>query len=213
MTILHAIPAHLILVYTAYAVGCASPGPSILAIMGMAMNAGRKPAVMLALGVISGSAFWGFSAAFGLSTLLAAYSNALVVIRTLGGLYMLWLAAKSLRSAVAKTHTLTAVQPASVADHGKTYVRGLTMHLTNPKAIFVWLSIISLGLPNGAHTRDSLVAVGGCVALGICIFMGYALAFSTPAARRVYQAARRWLELGLAGMFTFAGLHMLMSRS
>jgi len=213
MIIDQAIPAHLLLVYTAYVVGCASPGPSNLAIMGMAMNAGRKPAIMLALGVISGSAFWGVSAAFGLSAVLAAYSNALVVMRILGGLYMLWLAAKSLRSALSRTSNIAATQPASVTDHGKTYVRGLTMHLTNPKAIFVWLSIISLGLPSGARATDSLTVVIGCIALGICIFLGYALAFSTPFARRAYQSARRWLEFGLAGVFTYAGLRMLTSRA
>ncbi|MCY1269883.1 hypothetical protein D9M70_183950 [compost metagenome] len=48
---------HLLLVFTAYIVGAASPGPSNMRIMGVAMNQGRRPALLLAAGVVSGSFF------------------------------------------------------------------------------------------------------------------------------------------------------------
>ena len=50
--------ANLLLAYTAYFVGAASPGPSNLAIMSIAANHGRKAALAFAFGVISGSMFW-----------------------------------------------------------------------------------------------------------------------------------------------------------
>ena len=37
----------------------------------------------------------------------------------------------------------------------KLYMRGLSLHLTNPKAILTWLSIVSIGLPRAASTRPS----------------------------------------------------------
>ena len=43
---------HLLLVYAAYLVAVASPGPSTMSIMGVAMNHGRGPAVALAMGVV-----------------------------------------------------------------------------------------------------------------------------------------------------------------
>jgi threonine efflux protein len=85
------------------------------------------------------------------------------------------------------------------------------MHLTNPKAIFVWLSIVSLALPVGAQTIDALKVVLGCSALGLLVFGGYAIFFSTPAARCVYASLRRWFEGALAMLFGYAGLRMLMS--
>ena len=201
------VTTNLVLAYSAYAIGVASPGPSNLAIMGTAMTAGRRPALLMALGVISGSLFWGFLAAFGLSALLAAYAGALVALKLLGGLYLLWLAFKSARSAL-RPHADILLQGA--ADHGlRIYTRGALMHLTNPKAIFVWLSIVALAVPVGARTQDALLVVCGCVPIGAAIFCGYALAFSTAAARRGYLAVRRGFEAGLALMFGYAGLRLL----
>ncbi|WP_256221041.1 MULTISPECIES: LysE family translocator [unclassified Pseudomonas] len=91
---------HLLLVFTAYIVGAASPGPSNMRIMGVAMHQGRKPALVLAAGVISGSFFWGSMAATGVSAILAQYAQALVVLKIAGGMYLFYLAIKAGRSAI-----------------------------------------------------------------------------------------------------------------
>jgi hypothetical protein len=41
-----------LLAYTAFAIGVASPGPSVLAVMGTAMAQGRTRALVLASGVV-----------------------------------------------------------------------------------------------------------------------------------------------------------------
>ena len=87
------------------------------------------------------------------------------------------------------------------------------MHLTNPKAIFVWLSIVALALPAGAHRNQAILIVAGCVPIGLAVFCGYALLFSTGRARQAYQRARRWFEGGLALLFGYAGIRMLTSRA
>lgn len=207
------VSANLLLAYSAYAVGTASPGPSNLAIMAVAMNAGRKPALVLALGVVSGSVFWGLLAAFGLSAVLATYSSALIAMKILGGLYLLWLAAKSARSAMSSDSVLTSAHSSTQTSYVRIYMRGAAMHLTNPKAIFVWLSIVSLALPAAAQARDALLIVLGCAVLGLLVFCGYALAFSTPLARRVYLYLRRWFEGSLAVLFGYAGIRLLTSKA
>ena len=42
---------HLLLVFTAYVIAAASPGPSNMRIMGVAMHQGRQAALTLAAGV------------------------------------------------------------------------------------------------------------------------------------------------------------------
>jgi threonine efflux protein len=204
---LHA-SSNLLLAYTAYAIGVASPGPSNLAIMGMAMNAGRKPALLLALGIVSGSVFWGLLAAFGLSALLTAYAGMLVALKIMGGLYLLWLALRSARAALRPHAELNAGAGTAGSDL-QIYLRGAAMHVTNPKAIFVWLSIVSLAVPPGAHAGDALWVVLGCVPLGLGIFCGYACLFSVPTVRRGYLKIRRGFEAGLAAVFGYAGLSLL----
>jgi threonine efflux protein len=204
----HASP-QLLLACLAYAIGVASPGPSNLAIMGMAMGAGRKPALVFSLGIISGSLLWGLLAACGLSALLAAYAGTLVALKLMGGLYLLWLAFRSARSAL-RPHPPSDAAAAEAEDPRRIYLRGALMHATNPKAIFVWLSIVSLAVPPGAHASDALQVIGCCIPIGIAIFCGYALAFSTDAARRIYLAVRRGFEAALALVFGYAGLRLLM---
>src|SRR5262245_54242891 len=92
--------ANLLLAYTAYLVGTASPGPSNLAIMSTAAHHGRKAALAFALGVISGSMFWATVAALGVSAALVAWSQFVIAVKIFGGLYLLWLAFKSGRTAL-----------------------------------------------------------------------------------------------------------------
>src|SRR5690348_14073527 len=69
------LSANLLIAYSAYFVGTASPGPSNLAIMSIASNSGRRAAFAFAAGVMSGSFFWAMLAALGLSAALTAYSG------------------------------------------------------------------------------------------------------------------------------------------
>lgn len=205
------IPMNLLLAYSAYLAGTASPGPSNLAIMATAMNAGRLSALVLAAGVVSGSLFWGFLAAFGLSAVIATYSQALAAMKIAGGLYLLWIAIKSARSALSASPPMDMDIESKCSGWVRTFLRGAAMHLTNPKAIFVWLSIVTLALPAGAGTGDALLVVMGCAVIGVAVFGGYALAFSTSLARRIYRPLRRWFEGVLSVIFGYAGVRMLFS--
>jgi threonine/homoserine/homoserine lactone efflux protein len=198
-----------LLAYTAFAIGVASPGPSVLAVMGTAMAQGRTRALALASGIVCGSLCWGLCAAFGLAALMERWSGTLAVVKTIGGLYLLWLAWQAAR----KVRRAAGTPASTVVDEGyaRMWTRGVAMHLTNPKAIVVWLSVVSLALPAGARQADALAFVLSCAALSASIFCCYALAFSTGAARRAYRAGERWVNAVLAGVFAYAGVRMLLS--
>lgn len=201
----------LLPVYVAYLLGTASPGPSNMAIMGIAMRQGRRAALMLAAGVITGSLCWALLVATGLSTLLLAYAQALVVIKVTGGIYLLWLAWKAARSAVRRGESITVAQ-AAAGSAGALYRRGLLLHLGNPKAILVWTAIMSLGIRPDAAPSVLPMIVGGCACLGVIVFSSYALLFSTPAMSQGYQKCRRSIEGVFAVFFTAAGIKLLFSR-
>lgn len=201
----------LLIVYMTYVIAAGSPGPSNMAIMNTAMKNGRGPALALAAGVVTMSTCWGFIAATGLSTLLASYANALVVLKVGGGLYLLWLAWRAARSA-ATPDKPTDDASAGVPRAWKLYRRGVLMHLGNPKSVLGWVAIMSLGLKPDADLGTVAVAFGGCVLLGILIFLGYALLFSTAPMVRGYARARRWIEGALAVVFAGAGIRLILSR-
>lgn len=206
--------AQLLPVYFAYILTTASPGPSNMAIMGTAMREGRRPALAFACGTITGSATWACLAASGLSAVLATYADAMTLIRIVGGLYLLFLAWRAARSAL----RATAVDPRNAAAgvpvrYGALYRRGLLLHLTNPKAILGWISIMSLGLRPDMPGHILPLILGGCIALGITIFTSYALLFSTPFAVAIYARLRRWIEASIALFFGSAALYLLTARS
>lgn len=200
---------NLLLAYAAYFIGTASPGPSNLAIMSIAASHGRKAALMFALGVISGSMFWATVATLGVSAALIAYSQFIIAVKVFGGLYLLWLAFKSGRSALASA-AASAVETERTPTLTSVYSRGVMLHLTNPKAILVWVSIVALSSNSTGSSHSALVA--GCAAIGCLVFGGYAVLFSTDSARRLYVRTRRALEGCLAVAFGFAGIKLLASR-
>ena len=107
---------HLLIVFTAYVIAAGSPGPSTLRIMGVAMNHGRRSGLALAAGVISGSLFWGFSAATGVSALLARYAEALIILKILGGLYLLYLAMRAVAPALVHGERSSRTPTSGVSD-------------------------------------------------------------------------------------------------
>ncbi|WP_456292993.1 LysE family translocator [Pseudomonas sp. AK106] len=205
---------HLLLVYAAYIVGAASPGPSNMRIMAVAMHRGRRAALVLAAGVISGSFFWGAMAATGVSAVLTQYANALTLLKILGGAYLLFLAFKAARSAMTSSEQVErAIAATPDVSGARLYQRGLLMHLTNPKALLGWVATMTLGL--GAHATPQTVAVilAGCAVLSVTIFCGYAIVFSTTPMIRAYRRARRWIEGTLAAVYATAGVKLLWSRT
>ncbi|MCZ8390176.1 LysE family translocator [Achromobacter xylosoxidans] len=205
--------SHLAMVYGTYLIATASPGPSTMAIMATAMRDGRGPALALAAGVVTGSLFWALLAATGIAAVLNAYAQALALLKIAGGLYLLYLAARTGRSALRPVAARAAPGPAdSTRRLGARYRQGVFMHVGNPKAIMAWTAIISLGMgPDGA-ARELPAIVGGCVALGVGVFGGYALLFSTASMAALYARARRAIEGALAAVFAAAGLKLLFSR-
>lgn len=200
----------LALVYLTYLIAIASPGPSNMAIMGTAMNHGRAHGVALALGVLTGSFCWACLAAAGISTVLTRYAEALIVMKIAGGLYLLYLAWKSAKSAM--TEKASGVANITPASRLASYRRGVLLHLTNPKAILGWGAIMTLGLKPDAPAYTLTAIICGCAVLGFIVFVGYALLFSTAAMANGYRKARRVIEGTLAAVFGYAGLRLLLSK-
>lgn len=196
--------------YLVYLVTVLSPGPANMAIMSTAMSQGRWPALVIALGIFAGSFTWAMAASLGLATVLRHYGEARHVLKIAGGIYLLYLAFKAARSALRKDQPVREQASDIKRRHpGAIFLRGYLIHLTNPKAIFGWLAIISLGLPPGASVGSLVFVVGGCLTTGFSVFCGYALLFSTARALRLYKACSRYIDGALALLFGAASAKML----
>jgi threonine/homoserine/homoserine lactone efflux protein len=211
MDLHHDLP-YLAVAWMAYFIAVISPGPAVVALINTSMTKGRNAGMAFATGVMTGSLIWACLSAIGLAALLAAYAEFLIVLKIAGGLYLLYLAWKSFRSAAAADLAASracAMQPETMR---RLYLKGLALHLTNPKAALVWISLLSLGLPVGAPAMTIVVYITGCLTIGLVSLNAFALMFSAPPVVAAYRKARRYIEATMGAVFAFAGVRMLMAR-
>lgn len=205
------LPA-ILLAFSAFMLGMFSPGPNIMSIVGTSMGVGRKSGKALALGVASGSFFWGLLAWLGLTSIITLYASAMLIIKIAGALYLLWLAFKAFRSA-ATSKPLTTAQFDITGGAIAYYRRGLLIQMTNPKAAISWTVVMSLGVNVDSPLWVGASIVAGTTLISVVGHMTYAIAFSTKPMVSAYSRARRWIEAGLGTFFCFASYKLLTSKT
>lgn len=203
----------IIMAYSAFFLGIASPGPNVLAIIGTSMSVGRSSAIALAMGVAVGSFCWATLTVLGLSALISTYAIALVFIKIGGGLYLLWLAYKAFKSARSKQDMEARELSGGRQTQTGYLLRGFTIQMMNPKAALTWIAIISLGLKNDAPAWVAIAIVVGTSILSVIIHLLYTVAFSTPIIVRFYARFRRFIQAALGTFFAFAGIRLLTSQT
>lgn len=202
----------ILLAYAALLVGLISPGPALVALMGVSLGEGRRAGRFFALGIGSGSFCIGAITLSGLSALLAAYADAMYAIRIVGGCYLLWLAFKALKSATRPARPDVVAENTPLRPAADYFSRGLALHLTNPKAILTWIAIISIGFHPGAPIWVGMIIVGGCAAISTTMHLVYATAFSTRPVIAVYRRMARWIDGALGVFFAAIGLKLIFSK-
>ncbi|MEH6454968.1 MAG: LysE family translocator [Cocleimonas sp.] len=199
---------NILLTYFTYLIIIASPGPATLAIMTISMNRGRKAGVIFGLGIVTGSIIWATLAFSGVAKLLEAYGSALIALKIIGGSYLLWMAYKAFKSASSKELPQSKIKLSELSPL-KIYLQALALHLTNPKAAFAWLAIVSLSIQETTPVWVVVSIFTGCAILILSICMLYAFIFSSKIMISKYQKARRPIEAVMTLVFGFAGLKLI----
>lgn len=196
------------LLWLAWVLAGASPGPATLSIAGTSMSHGRRSGLIFATGIIAGSATWGIAAALGVSALLATHVWMFETLRYLGAGYLLFLAIKSMRSALTPEKAV-AILGYSGTD-SQVFFKGYLIHLTNPKAILAWGAIYTIALPGDAGPAQVFSLFALLFSGSLLVFPAYAILFSTERMVAVYQRMRRGFEATFALLFGGASLKIFL---
>lgn len=185
-----------------------SPGPATLSNATIAMSHGRRPSLIYSLGLSTGLLFWGIVAATGMGAVLQGSLYVLMTLKVLGGLYLLWLAWQSARSALGGESP----QRETVGDGDQRwFLRGLILNLSNPKSVIAWMAALSVGLGPNAGLALVVGATAICVCVGFAVNALYSLVFSVSGMMRAYQQARRRINAAVSLLFTAAGVGLIRS--
>lgn len=201
---------NLPLILFAALIASASPGPATLAIAGTSMASGRRAGLALASGVTTGSLFWSITAAFGLGAVMAANAWMFEIVRYVGAGYLMWLAVKSARSAWYGARP--SAQPQAQVTPRRAYLRGMMLHLTNPKAVLFFGALYAVGLPAGTPATSLATVIAAIGLQSLLMFHGYALLFSSAPLAAAYVRLKRWFEAFFALAFGAIALKVLTAR-
>jgi RhtB (resistance to homoserine/threonine) family protein len=196
---------------------CASPGPDMLAVTSHAF-ARRRAGVCAAAGVATSHALWTTLAVFGLSLILARLAWLYEGIRIAGGVYLLYLGAKTLigqrQPAATEAVAAQSAAPAAVksSSGAQAYRRGLLVGLTNPKAAAFFGSLFVTVLPAHASLWVHGATVLTVVAVSIGWFTSIALLFSTGRVQRGYAKLRRPVDALMGSVLVALGARLALDR-
>ena len=138
--------------YLAYiaALGIAAviPGPGIAALVGQALGGNQRASTMFLAGIALGDVTYLTVAVVGLAAIAKTFASAFIVIKVLGGAYLLYLAYKFWTSDVG----LTKVKRAESQSGFGSFLAGYFVTLGNPKAIVFYLALLPTVLDlNNVH--------------------------------------------------------------
>ena len=140
-----------------------TPGLDTALVLRTAAVEGPRQALLAGVGITLGVLAWGLIAALGLGAVLAVSELAYRVIQSAGALYLLWLGAQMLRTALRRGVSLPATEDGPPAARVNWFWRGLVTNILNPKVGIFYVSFLPQFMP--AEMAAGLPSVGFSVLL------------------------------------------------
>lgn len=149
------------------------PGPAVLFIVARSSSGGTRAGLVSVLGVHSASVVHGIAAVAGLSAIVVASAVAFTAVKVVGGLYLIHVGIKAIRSA----RRLTAIETPDVTPERRLFVEAFTVNLLNPKVAIFFLAFLPQFVESARGPVWSQTLALGVIyiALGMCSDGMYAL--------------------------------------
>jgi threonine/homoserine/homoserine lactone efflux protein len=139
------------------------PGPDQALITRNALVGGRRGGLLSMLGGVLGLTVHAGAAALGLSALLLASATAFTVLKIVGSVYLLWLAAQMLWSAARSRRAPMAGEAVAVPGRRSAYLRqGFLSNALNPKVALFFVTFLPqfLSADSGSPRGEALLLSG-----------------------------------------------------
>jgi threonine/homoserine/homoserine lactone efflux protein len=135
----------------------AAVGPISLLVIRRTLAEGQRYGLVSGLGVATADATYGAIAAFGLGAITDLLVNARQVLGLVGGIFLLWLAWQTIRSAPTEAATVATRR----RGYAGAYLSILGLTMANPMTILSFGALFAgLGVTTGVTTGAALVVLG-----------------------------------------------------
>jgi threonine/homoserine/homoserine lactone efflux protein len=194
----------------ALALGAISPGPSFLLVARTAVTASRVDGLAAALGMGVGGTLLSGAALLGLHALLTAVPWMYLVLKVLGGAYLLYLGVRIWRGA-AEALPLSAGPLRAGGTVLRSFGVGLATQMSNPKTAIVYASVFTAFLPPHLTLWLGMVLALLVFAIETSWYAVVALALSAAAPRACYLRYKRWIDRAAGAVMATLGARLLLS--
>jgi threonine/homoserine/homoserine lactone efflux protein len=148
------------------------PGPAVLFIVARSSSQGRRAGMVSVLGVHTASIIHVFAAVAGLSAVVVASAVAFTAVKFVGGLYLIYIGVKTIRSA----RTVHADVAPVARPRRRLFAEAFVVNLLNPKVAIFFLAFLPqfVDRHHAAVWSQTLVLGLLYIALGLCSDTMYA---------------------------------------
>lgn len=181
-----------------------TPGANVVLVSQLAASGDRRAALAAATGITVVAAIWATLAVLGINALMVAVPTVSLGIQMAGGLYLLYVASRLMRSA-----TRTQSDARNLLSTNAAFRLGLLTNILNPKTALFFGSMFAAALPASAPPLQLAAVVGLVVVNALAWHVLLALTFSQERARRTYARLQSLLNRVAGALVGLFGLRML----
>src|SRR5215472_11648960 len=195
-------------IIAALGVGVVSPGPSFVFVARTAVALSRADGVAAAVGMGIGAILFAGLALVGLQAVLAEVTSLGIVLKLLGGAYLIYLAIRLWRGADVPIAALSTI--AGRRGLLRSFALGLATQVSNPKAAIVYGGIFAALLPPAPPLWMMAALPPAILTLEVGWYAIVALAFSSERPRTAYLRSKRWIDRIAGAVIGALGVRLVM---
>ncbi len=202
----------LFLITVVHLLAAASPGPDFLMVTQQTLSNGKKAGLLCSLGIALGLSVHITYSALGLAAVIANSITALLVIKMLGGSYLIYLGVKGVRS---RPKNLDAIPVAEIKTDSslKTIGTGFLCNALNPKAPVYFVALFTIVLSPNMPLHLIVIYGLWIMFLQLAWFSFVATILSTPLISKRFKRFGHYVDRVMGGAMIALGIKVITSRT
>lgn len=201
-----------------------TPGADMALVMRYALGGGTRPALFASLGIALGCLIWGAASALGVSVVFARSAVAFAILKYVGGAYLVYLGARSLREAVRHVSTTKITKYTKTMNSSCTsdlrgysaplcFAQGLFTNLLNPKVAVFYVTFLPQFIASDRPVLSQSVFLAFThVVMGLIWLTIYARFIDRIAATLLSDRIKRRIEALTGTVLMALGIRLALAR-
>ena len=149
---------------------CLTPGPAVLFVISTALVRGPRAGLAGAAGIVAANTVYFTLSAVGVAAIVLASHEVFVVLKWIGGAYLVWLGARMLLSRASGRRRPDWISTPSRRGVGASAARGFAVQMANPKALAFFVALLPQFIdPHASIARQAVIlgATSGIIEYGV----------------------------------------------